>query len=239
MGVVAVGEAVYVPFQGKLQEGKVLQHTQLDSGERGVTVRLALAHQMPHEEWFPIAAVQSQDAPEERMARIRAAGGAGTRSSGKRTLKLSLPDGLRWHLTNDWEQVCRHKLPVPLPRRPAVMDILYTFRESTRDAKGYTHNELVVSMQEYFDEALPTLLLYEGEDELYRDSKFDRSKSPSAIYGAEHLLRLIVKLPELLSATELQEGKVNRIQRQVDDLLQFLDDNHAAFFLTRYGVPYP
>lgn len=26
---------------------------------------------------------------------------------------------------------------------------------------------------------------------------------------------------------------------QVDDLLQFLDDNHAAFFLTRYGVPYP
>mmetsp|Transcript_29166 Transcript_29166/g.52147 ORF Transcript_29166/g.52147 Transcript_29166/m.52147 type:complete len:239 (-) Transcript_29166:112-828(-) len=234
----AVGEMVYVPYGGKLQEGKVVKHVTLDSGEKAITVRFSVAGRVAKEESFPPAAVQSQNASEQRMARIRAGGSAGTRSSGKRMLKLVLPDGLRWQLVNDWEQVCKTKLPVPLPRRPAVMDILYNFREATRDARGYTRNELVISLQEYFDDALPGLLLYAGEEELYRNAKFDRNKSPSAIYGAEHLLRLLVKLPELLSATDVLEGKIHRIQTQVNDLVMFLDANHAAFFLTRYGVPY-
>jgi hypothetical protein len=39
--------------------------------------------------------------------------------------------------------------------------------------------------------------------------------APSTVFGAEHLLRLIVKLPELLAATDLAEHRGEIIQSQV------------------------
>ncbi|KAJ7007177.1 hypothetical protein NC653_006278 [Populus alba x Populus x berolinensis] len=45
------------------------------------------------------------------------------------------------------------------------------------------------------------MLLYKSERQQYADAIAD-DVSPSMVYGAEHLLRLFVKLPELLAHTK-------------------------------------
>ncbi|KAM6575364.1 hypothetical protein CsatA_023691 [Cannabis sativa] len=58
--------------------------------------------------------------------------------------------------------------------------------------------------------------------------------SPSNIYGAEHLLRLFVKLPELLAYVSIEEETLTRLQQKLTDFLKFLQKNHSTFFLSTY-----
>mmetsp|Transcript_23636 Transcript_23636/g.65560 ORF Transcript_23636/g.65560 Transcript_23636/m.65560 type:complete len:251 (+) Transcript_23636:183-935(+) len=239
--VLKEGELVYLPANGRLQEGKVIRFEEHD-GEMGYVVRILggrAAREARAEEWYPGAALQPQVAPEERLGKGR---GLGTRGAGKRQqmlveMKVGLPDGLRWQLVNDWEQVCRRGVGIPLPRQPAVVDVLYAFREAFRDSEGYTHSELVNSLQEYFDAGLFGVLLYQGELELYRQCKCDLNKAPSAIFGAEHLLRLVVKLPQLLDSADVPEHKIGFIQSQLYDFVTFLSQNQATYFLAQYLPP--
>lgn len=47
-------------------------------------------------------------------------------------------------------------------------------------------------------------------------------QAPSAVYGAEHLLRLIVKLPELLPHTGATEEALQLLISRVEDLLTYM-----------------
>lgn len=49
--------------------------------------------------------------------------------------------------------------------------------------------EILNGMRNYFDKALPVMLLYKKERHQYDEAIVD-NVSPSAVYGAEHLLRL-------------------------------------------------
>ncbi|KAL8031504.1 hypothetical protein ABFS82_13G029700 [Erythranthe guttata] len=53
--------------------------------------------------------------------------------------------------------------------------------------------------------------------------------SPSRVYGAEHLLRLFVKLPDMLETETPTE-----LQQRLNDLLRFLQSNQGAFFNSNY-----
>ena len=53
----------------------------------------------------------------------------------------------------------------------------------------------------YFDTCLPGYLLYTCERE-QADRLLNMGFVPSSIYGVEHLLRLLVKLPMLLELAE-------------------------------------
>lgn len=54
-------------------------------------------------------------------------------------------------------------------------------------------------IETYFDKSLGMLLLYEEERQAHDAvKKAHPNDPPSALYGAEHLLRLIVKLPSML-----------------------------------------
>lgn len=47
-------------------------------------------------------------------------------------------------------------------------------------------------------------------------------QAPSAVYGAEHLLRLIIKLPELLPHTGATGEALQLLISRVEDLLTYM-----------------
>lgn len=63
---------------------------------------------------------------------------------------------------------------------------------------GDSVEEIMKGLSCYFDKALPVMLLYKNERQQYQEA-CPANVFPSAIYGAEHLLRLfgmLVCLPQ-------------------------------------------
>lgn len=60
---------------------------------------------------------------------------------------------------------------------------------------------------------------------------FSDGAMPSSVYGGSHLLRLLVKLPEILPT--LAVASQDRLQAGLVDLIVFLEDNAADFFASR------
>lgn len=84
--------------------------------------------------------------------------------------------------------------------------------------------EVGIGIRNYFDRALGTILLYRYERvqyEEYVDAHPDATMS--SVYGAEHLLRLFVKLPALLQATKLDGKELKILCDKVQDILKYLD----------------
>ncbi|XP_058536729.1 male-specific lethal 3 homolog [Ochotona princeps] len=58
----------------------------------------------------------------------------------------------------------------------------------------------------------------------------DRPPPPSSLYGAQHLLRLFVKLPELLGRMSFPEKNLKALQRHLELFLRFLAEFRDDFF---------
>jgi MRG len=82
-----------------------------------------------------------------------------------------------------------------------------------------------------FDEALPSGLLYEAESAQYQilQSLPEFQKNDSKIFGCEHLIRLFVKLPEMLE-DKLSDVETRPLLAKVNDFIRFLDKNHGIVF---------
>jgi len=93
--------------------------------------------------------------------------------------------------------------------------------------------EIVHGLQCYFDKALPAMLLYKSERQQYQEAIADHV-SPSTVYGAEHLLRLFVKLPEMLYSANIDEETLKELHQKLLDFLKFLQKNQSSFFLSTY-----
>ncbi|KAK6923090.1 MRG domain [Dillenia turbinata] len=156
-------------------------------------------------------------------------------STGK-VVKILIPSTLKKQLIEDFEFVNQQDKLVKLPRSPSIDDILAKYHEyrlkkdtMTADSVG----EILKGLRCYFDKALPVLLLYKKERQQYQEFVVDNI-SPSAIYGAEHLLRLFVKLPELLAYVNIEEDTLVHLQQKLLDFLKYLHKNQNAFFLSDY-----
>mmetsp|Transcript_26687 Transcript_26687/g.80563 ORF Transcript_26687/g.80563 Transcript_26687/m.80563 type:complete len:278 (+) Transcript_26687:345-1178(+) len=140
-------------------------------------------------------------------------------------------------LVTEWLQVTqspRHW--VPLPRVPSCADVLAKFamtKASTPGAVAWA--ELAAGLRAYFDATLPKLLLYRQEREQY--DKFARGRgAPSTLYGAEHLLRLLSRLPHLLGLTDLHPEELKRLQAKLPELYKFLVRGRSKIFLSTYEL---
>lgn len=58
----------------------------------------------------------------------------------------------------------------------------------------------------------------------------DQPPPPSSIYGAQHLLRLFVKLPEILGKMSFSEKNLKALLKHFDLFLRFLAEYHDDFF---------
>lgn len=74
------------------------------------------------------------------------------------------------------------------------------------------------------------LLLYE-EERPQADALLKNGDSPSSIYGAEHLLRLFLKLPNLLPLESSTHEQNKLLQMKLHDLLDFLSEHKRDYFL--------
>ncbi|EEF37426.1 protein MRG1 isoform X2 [Ricinus communis] len=156
--------------------------------------------------------------------------------SAEKLVKIQIPSTLKKQLVDDWEFVIQQDKLVRLPRSPNVDDILTKYLEYRSKKDGMMTDsigEILKGIRCYFDKALPVMLLYKKERHQYDDA-VENDASPSTIYGAEHLLRLFVKLPELLAYVNIEEETLARLQQKLLDFLKFLQKNQSTFFLSAY-----
>ncbi|KAL6080202.1 Esa1p-associated factor, variant 2 [Balamuthia mandrillaris] len=179
----------------------------------------------------------------------------------KTNFQLDIPLGLRKRLVKDHGFI-RDKSLVPLPRTPNVADILKAYvaelkplqfsdmtetadsternQEAGSSTDSNTFDEVVEGVRLYFDKALGSLLLYRFERMQFSEVfKKNKNVPPSELYGAEHLLRLFVKLPELLDGVEMEDDAKKLLAQKLNDILSYLDRNRKSLFLPEYEAATP
>ena len=91
----------------------------------------------------------------------------------------------------------------------------------------------------FFDEGLENLL-YRQEYGQLREIKTNpefEGKSYAEIYGTEYLLRLFVRLPQIMSESNLPPNEVKLILAKINDFIRFLTKNQSTLFSQKHERP--
>ncbi len=156
-----------------------------------------------------------------------------------------LPGTLKQQLVDDWEFVTKENRLVPLPRKESVAMIIDKWVRHRERSEDLACQEVADGLKAYFDAALPNMLLYKFERLQYnmwfhgaeakaREQDEDDPR-PSKFYGAEHLVRLLLKMPFMLESTGVvDQDMLRRIAEKTNELAQFLTDNGRLLFLPAY-----
>jgi len=191
------------------------------------------------------------------MTDVAGAAGAAGNAAGKRKLgdgapsadeglgeireQLRLPQAMKLKLIEDWERITREKKLVPLPRETSIATLLDDFLQakSKRTSHERLYGEVNEGMRTYFNQSLGSILLYKYERKQFRDLKetaAGKDKPLVELYGAEHLLRLFVKLPELLAQCKMQREHMQVLVSKLMELLKFIQANKAKYFVSQYDA---
>ncbi|KAJ0024595.1 hypothetical protein Pint_08713 [Pistacia integerrima] len=138
-------------------------------------------------------------------------------------VNLQIPPTLQKQLVDDCGSITHLGKLVKLPCTPTVDDILEKYRHYRLEKDGLiadSTREMIKGLHSFFDKALPIMLLYKSERQQYEDT-MAVMVAPSTIYGAEHLLRLFVKLPELLVHAKIEEETSTKLQQILLDFLEY------------------
>ncbi|CAK7273428.1 Esa1p-associated factor [Sporothrix epigloea] len=164
------------------------------------------------------------------------------------SIRLPMPDHLKAALVDDWENVTKNQQLVPLPHKApveTVLDDYLTFERPHREEGSASLDileETVAGLREYFNKCLGRILLYRFERPQYIEmhelwETDETYKSPIDTYGAEHLCRLLVSLPELIAQTNMDQQSVNRLREELAKLTAWLGKNMAKYFVGEYETP--
>jgi hypothetical protein len=77
----------------------------------------------------------------------------------------------------------------------------------------------------------PVQLLLYAEERLQSDTAIGDGTLPSSVYGAEHLLRLFVKLPEYLPIAGSTEQQYKLLRDKLHEVLDFMESKSAEYFV--------
>mmetsp|Transcript_13937 Transcript_13937/g.37207 ORF Transcript_13937/g.37207 Transcript_13937/m.37207 type:complete len:293 (-) Transcript_13937:11-889(-) len=152
-------------------------------------------------------------------------------------LDIEVPPLLKKYLVEDFEQVAEGGKLVPLPRNPCVAELMdrYVAEAKTgRTGSVDAEEEVAHGLMTYFDKALPVMLLYRNERDQAADALAD-GQMPRAVYGAEHLSRLMVKLPDIIPLGLLTDDQLATVATMVQDVMLWMADNTGSLFLPKDG----
>ncbi|KAI9473615.1 MAG: MRG-domain-containing protein [Benjaminiella poitrasii] len=151
-------------------------------------------------------------------------------------IKITIPDSLKGLLVDDWENVTKNRQIISLPKTITVDKILEDYKATSQFKDEEAFDEFMMGVQLYFNKSLGTSLLYRIEydqyDELFSD---DKTTKPSSIYGAEHLLRLFVEIPNMISETNVDSDTLNELKERFEDLLRFIQSHEKDYFTNEYS----
>ncbi|KAI5970617.1 EAF3 [Candida margitis] len=153
------------------------------------------------------------------------------------SINLSFPPELKYLLVNDWQYITKDKKLVDLPSQQSVSTILQDYK-IWRSKNLQSHQlgvltEILHGLEIYFDRSVSLLLLYKYENlqylDLLKNNTITQEHSQAKVYGVEHLLRLLVSLPGLISQTTMDALSTNVLVSEVEELLKFLKDRMSDY----------
>jgi mortality factor 4-like protein 1 len=129
------------------------------------------------------------------------------------------------------------KLPSALP----VDKILKDYMEKTTEmGKEGSVKEVARGIKEYFNVMLGAQLLYKFERPQYAELRSEHEDQPmSSIYGAEHLLRLFVRLGSVLAYTTVDEDGMTILLSHIHNFLKYMQTKKHDLFKGAYEVAPP
>ncbi|KIJ37575.1 hypothetical protein M422DRAFT_231623 [Sphaerobolus stellatus SS14] len=167
----------------------------------------------------------------------------------KPDLRLTVPDALKVVLVDDWEAVTKNHQLVTLPRKPNVQEVLKMWKDyvDSMDPKP-NHPEAIgtvaAGLQLYFDRSLGANLLYKFERPQYAEIrkryvtgptvKVGEEKDMSAVYGTEHLLRMLVSLPAMIASSTMDPESVIVLRDYVHLLMDWMILEKDQIFQRQY-----
>ncbi|KAJ7074486.1 MRG-domain-containing protein [Mycena amicta] len=167
----------------------------------------------------------------------------------KPEMRLSIPEQMKAKLVDDWEAVTKNALLVTLPRSPTVEAILEEFEQYLTTAPpqhlkdpGALASAVVAGLKTYFDKALGNCLLYREERLQFADVRIQfitgqhvkQASEMSQIYGAEHLLRMLVTMPTMIGQSSLDSESTDIVRDYVNELLGWMLQEHSRLFQPEY-----
>ncbi|KAL2759843.1 hypothetical protein ACRALDRAFT_1046796 [Sodiomyces alcalophilus JCM 7366] len=167
------------------------------------------------------------------------------------SIKLPVPDHIKGILVDDWENITKNNQLVPLPHPHPVDQIINDYLEEERQNRepNSAHfdilEETMAGLKEYFEKALSRILLYRFERPQYHEIRklWDQAgddgpnKTACDTYGAEHLARLLVSLPELVAQTTMDQQSVARLREELVKFTTWLGKNAKNYFVSEYETP--
>lgn len=180
-------------------------------------------------------------------------------------LRISIPIPLKRSLIDDFERITQRRALVRLPKKHSVHQILQEFCRQACQPMGLASSVGKVREEDLkatvdglailFERALESNLLYEFEllqydaireqnpghedDHLVAKPNAVRNvkgKRLVHIYGAEHLLRYIYCLPELLRTSELLPNEIDLYRRILNGLMRFISKNRERYLTSESYV---
>ncbi|XP_027692552.1 mortality factor 4-like protein 1 [Vombatus ursinus] len=154
----------------------------------------------------------------------------------KAAIKVRIPEELKPWLWDDWDMVVKQNQLFHLPAEKNVDSILEDYEQYERtsgnsDQQMQDVREFVGGIKAYFEVMLGSQLLYRFERPQYAEILANLPGVPmSQVYGAPHLLRLLVKMEEMLSYTPLEKHDLALLLQHLHAFLHYLASNFSLLF---------
>eukprot|EP00123_Amoebidium_parasiticum_P013979 comp22258_c0_seq1/m.32893 comp22258_c0_seq1/g.32893 ORF comp22258_c0_seq1/g.32893 comp22258_c0_seq1/m.32893 type:complete len:335 (-) comp22258_c0_seq1:67-1071(-) len=156
---------------------------------------------------------------------------------------LLLPRTLKIQLVDDSDFITNQLKIITVPRTPTVADVLRAYVNTCPDHLRSEGQEVVSGLLQLFDSCVGPLLLYRLERWQYRALlDMQPPRRLHDVYGPEHLLRMLVKLPTLLAGVRESNGDpgpvpLDNIILHANGILRYMSDHARELFLLEYETP--
>ncbi|TPX57332.1 hypothetical protein PhCBS80983_g03896 [Powellomyces hirtus] len=124
-----------------------------------------------------------------------------------------------------------------IPRIPSISTILANYVDDASTSSEHEKDELqtvIDGLKLYFNTGLKNILLYRIERAQFNAIL---KKTPTIqacdIYGAEHFLRLFVRLPALVARVGADKDTAEMFQKHFNDILRFIDERRDQYLIDR------